>query len=82
MPIPPEAPSREGSRPPVSLTQIGRVFGRLGLIGFGGPLAHIALIQEEVQERRGWLAYLRVNPLVDPLRGQPRFEALLEKLRL
>ena len=43
------------SHAPVSLTQIGRVFGRLGCIGFGGPLAHIALIQDEVQERRGWL---------------------------
>jgi thioredoxin-like negative regulator of GroEL len=33
-------------------------------------------------ERRGWLVYLKVNPLVDPLRGHPRFRALLEKMRL
>jgi serine/threonine protein kinase/tetratricopeptide (TPR) repeat protein len=33
------------------------------------------------EERRGWLAYLTVNPLVDPLRGQPRFEALLAKMK-
>jgi hypothetical protein len=32
-------------------------------------------------ERRGWLAYLDVNPLVDPLRGHPRFEALAERMR-
>jgi TolB-like protein/Tfp pilus assembly protein PilF len=34
------------------------------------------------EERRGWLAYLKVNALVDPLRGEPRFEALLKKMRL
>ena len=32
-------------------------------------------------ERRGWLAYLDVNPLLDPLRGHPRFEALAERMR-
>ena len=33
-------------------------------------------------ERRGWLAYLKVNPMLDPLRGAPRFEALLRKMKL
>ena len=33
-------------------------------------------------ERRGWLAYVRVNPLMDPLRGQPRFEKLVERMKL
>jgi Flp pilus assembly protein TadD len=32
------------------------------------------------EERRGWLAYLTVNPLVDPLRGNPRFEALVARM--
>ena len=32
-----------------------REWGRLGLIGFGGPPAHIALLRELVVERRGWL---------------------------
>src|SRR3989442_10529872 len=27
-------------------------------------------VERAYQERRGWLAYLQVNPLVDPLRGQ------------
>ncbi len=31
------------------------VFGTLGVIGFGGPAAHIALMRREVVERRGWL---------------------------
>ena len=34
------------------------------------------------EERRGWLVYLRVNSLFDPLRGEPRFEALARKMRL
>lgn len=42
-------------RPPVSLTDIGRIFLKLGSMGFGGPLAHIALIQNEAVEKRGWL---------------------------
>jgi serine/threonine-protein kinase len=33
-------------------------------------------------ERRGWLCYLRVNPLMDPLREHPRFGALLKRMRL
>jgi serine/threonine-protein kinase len=33
-------------------------------------------------ERRGWLAYLRVNPIMDPLRAEPRFHALVERMRL
>jgi serine/threonine-protein kinase len=33
-------------------------------------------------ERRGWLAYVNVNPMLDPLRAESRFQALVEKLRL
>ena len=38
--------------------------------------------ERALEERRGWLAYLRVNPLLDPLRGQPRFEAMIQRLGL
>jgi len=38
--------------------------------------------ERALDERRGWLAYLRVNPLLDPLRGQARFEAMIQKLGL
>jgi Flp pilus assembly protein TadD len=33
-------------------------------------------------DRRGWLVYLRVNPIVDPLRGRARFEALVRRMKL
>jgi chromate transporter len=32
-----------------------RVFGRIGLLSFGGPAAQIALMQRELVEERGWL---------------------------
>jgi serine/threonine-protein kinase len=35
-----------------------------------------------IPERRGWLSYLNVHPVVDPLRGHPRFEALVAKMGL
>ena len=38
--------------------------------------------ERALEERRGWLAYLRVNPLLDPLRGQARLEAMIQKLGL
>jgi len=33
-----------------------REWGRIGVIGFGGPPAHIALLRELTVERRGWLS--------------------------
>ena len=33
-----------------------RLFLRLGFSGFGGPLAHIAMMEAEAVERRGWLS--------------------------
>jgi chromate transporter len=39
----------------VSLPTVLREWGRLGLIGFGGPPAHVALLRELVVERREWM---------------------------
>ncbi|MBK6781877.1 MAG: protein kinase [Gemmatimonadales bacterium] len=39
-------------------------------------------LEQARAERRGWLTYLRVDPLFDPVRADPRFRALLEHLKL
>jgi Flp pilus assembly protein TadD len=39
-------------------------------------------LDQAVEDRRGWLAYLKVEPLLDPLRGDPRFGRLMERMRL
>lgn len=38
-----------------TLVEIAREWGRIGVIGFGGPPAHIRLLRETVVERRGWV---------------------------
>jgi chromate transporter len=38
------------------LREVGLLFLRLGLVGFGGPAVHIALMREEVVRRRDWLS--------------------------
>jgi chromate transporter len=35
--------------------EVARLFLKLGIIGFGGPAAHIAMMEDEVVRRRGWL---------------------------
>src|SRR5215207_4850576 len=37
------------------LGELARLFLRLGTVSFGGPAAHIALMEEEVVRRRRWL---------------------------
>ena len=44
------------SEKPTPLWDIARLFLKLGSTAFGGPAAHIAMLQREVVERRGWLS--------------------------
>ncbi len=37
-------------------TEVARVFIKLGVIGFGGPAVHIAMMEEEVVRKRNWLS--------------------------
>src|SRR5215470_13077417 len=43
------------SQDQVSLSDLAFAFLKLGTIAFGGPAAHIALMEEEFVRRRGWL---------------------------
>ncbi|MEM1056138.1 MAG: chromate efflux transporter [Bacteroidota bacterium] len=38
------------------LGELARLFGKLGVVAFGGPAAHIAMLEDEVVERRKWLS--------------------------
>src|SRR5437660_7944149 len=38
-----------------ALAELARLFLRLGATAFGGPAAHIALMEDEVVRHRGWL---------------------------
>src|SRR5215472_15139020 len=49
-----KAPPRPGGRG--SLGEVALVFLRLGLTAFGGPAAHVALMEDEFVRRRGWLS--------------------------
>jgi chromate transporter len=50
-----DAPSK-GTRP---LSEVGGLFLQLGVTGFGGPMAHIAMMEREAVEKRAWLTRQR-----------------------
>ena len=37
------------------LTELAKLFLKIGVIGFGGPAAHLAMFEDEIVHRRGWL---------------------------
>src|SRR5258706_11416204 len=37
------------------LVEVARLFLKLGFTAFGGPAAHVALMEEEVVNRRRWM---------------------------
>jgi chromate transporter len=46
------------------LIEIAKVFLKLGFIGFGGPAAHIAMMEEEVVRKRNWLSHQHFLDLI------------------
>jgi serine/threonine-protein kinase len=51
-------------------------------LGLGDADAAFAALERAYQERRGWLAYLKVDPLFDPVRGDARFRELVRRMGL
>jgi len=50
-------------------------------IGLGEKDEALQLLEETYEERDGYnIAFLKVEPMLDPLRGDPRFEALVQKV--
>ena len=41
--------------PPPTMSELWRVFGRIGVLSFGGPAGQIALMHRELVEQRPWL---------------------------
>ena len=46
------------------LRELAVVFLKLGLVGFGGPAAHVAMMEDEVVRRRAWLSRERFLDLL------------------
>ena len=51
----------------------------LGLNEWGRALPWM---ERAYDDRRGWMAYLKVNPILDGVRREPEFEALVRRMRL
>ena len=47
-----------------SLRELAQLFLKLGTVAFGGPAAHIAMMQDEVVDRRSWFSRQRFLDLV------------------
>lgn len=47
-----------------SLSDIARLFLKLGFIGFGGPAVHISMMEEEVVRKRAWMTHQHFLDLV------------------
>ncbi|MGW0588780.1 chromate efflux transporter [Streptosporangium sp. NPDC002607] len=53
-----------GGRPAHALGEVIGVFLKLGVIGFGGPAAHTAMMRDELVRRRGWVSDERFVDLI------------------
>ncbi len=52
------------------------------IVGMGDVDGTFELLERARLDRRGWLAYLKIEPMLNPLRSDPRYQELLEVMRL
>lgn len=57
----PPPPTREPMAPHLSLFRLFARFLRFGLLAFGGPVAQIAMLREELVERESWVSRERFH---------------------
>ena len=69
-----EAAAQEGYVSPVAFAIVH--------IGLDNVDQALDWAERAYEDRRGWLAYLKVNPMLDPLRGSPRFDALVRRMKV
>ncbi len=50
--------------------------------GLGDRAEAVAWLDKAYEERSSWLVWIKVEPRFDPLRAEPRFAALLSRMRL
>jgi hypothetical protein len=51
-------------------------------IALGDTKVGLDWLERAYDEQSPWIGYLRVDPRLDPVRSDPRFEGLLRKARL
>jgi serine/threonine-protein kinase len=51
-------------------------------VALGDVDAAFTWLDRAYHDRRGWLAYLNIEPLLDPLRPDPRFHEMVQRMRL
>lgn len=50
-------------------------------MALGDKVKALDWTERAVDERRGWVAYLRVHPIVDSLRAEPRFDEIVKRMK-
>jgi len=51
-------------------------------VGLGDYDRALDYAEQAVNEKRGWPVFFNVNPILDPIRGIPRFKALTRRIGL
>ena len=61
---------------------VGPLFKAFVWMGLGETDKALENLEKAFEEKESWMAWLKVWPILDPLRAEPRFQALLKKMNL
>ena len=51
-------------------------------VGLGDKDRALEQLNKAYEDRAGWIIYLNVEPIFDPIRSDPRFTELVRRMRL